>query len=137
MGIKEIAGNFLLASYVVTNVYVGIMGIQPLVRKFSQKIESQTHLVGLLETEKEKQNCNKPVFAILNHEHSGGLSGKLKTEKGYLVSLGLDAHDLGDLEHEVFHICSGTVDRGYKSWRFYLFDEPAATLYSLRSLLER
>ena len=135
MSIKRISDNFLLAGYVIANIYVGIIGIQPAVRNVSAKIKSESQLAELLQSEKENQHCNKDIVALFTQD-TGGHSGKSRDGK-YAVTLGIDSHDIGDLEHEVFHICSGQVDRGYKALRYYLLDEPLASIYSLKSLIGR
>ena len=131
----NIGRNLILAGYAIANIYVGIIGIEPIVRNFSPKINSGNELEEQLQSVKKNKNCSLDIIALFTQD-TGGHSGKTRDGK-YGLTLGIDSHDLGDLEHEVFHICSGHIDRGYNAIRYHLLDEPLASLYSLKSLIAR
>lgn len=112
-----------LSSYLVL-----LTGTQTISSVNSPKITSQNQLEQMLETEKKRLNCDKPVVAKLCDYDVA--QSKKNDKSVYEIDLGGKCSTLSTLRHELYHIADGHLDEQICTNGRYLFwEEPQATMY--------
>ena len=130
-----------LAAVSTASAYIAFYSVvTPLTFKAAREsvqITSQQQLEQLLETEKNKLNCEKDIIAILDDSINGGGSYRGFDGKYYIKLGGDRGANLSVLKHEIYHIHDGHSDNILSKdplihpFIYYLWNEPQAVIYQI------
>ncbi len=111
-----------------------LLGSQLVSRHFSPSINTQSQLEFILEEEKEKAGIPKTTKVSANIENERLVYSHKEGDKKYKVVLAKENSQLVLLRHELYHIADGHCDQPYYFLRYFFWEEPQATIYSITGL---
>jgi len=109
----------------------GMLGVNHIVRRTGERLETLQEAQNYLEREKKRMGCDRKIEVRFSDRKITGAAKFTKQEK-YIIILGTNCRRLNVLQHELYHIHDDHVEDGKPGFFEYFFwCEPRAIWYSL------